>query len=47
KAKQDFERDYIISVLNKTGWRINKAAEVLKIDRSSLFRKMKKLKIKK
>lgn len=47
KAKQDFERNYIISVLNKTGWRINKAAEVLKIDRSSLFRKMKKLKIKK
>lgn len=46
KVKEKFERDYIISILNKTGWKIIKTAKILKIDRSSLFRKMKKLKIK-
>ena len=47
KAEEKFERDYIISVLNRTGWKIGKTAEILKIDRTSLFRKMKKLKIEK
>lgn len=43
RAKEKFEKDYIISVLNRTGWRMGKTAEILKIDRTSLFRKMKKL----
>ncbi|MGQ9533778.1 MAG: helix-turn-helix domain-containing protein [bacterium] len=33
--------------MNQTGWHFTKAAESLGIDRSTLFRKMKKLGIKK
>ncbi len=47
KAKDDFERNYIINVLDQTGWQIIKAAETLGIDRSTLFRKIKRLGIKK
>lgn len=46
EAKNKFERDYIISILNRTDWKISQAAAILKMDRSSLFRKMKKLNIK-
>jgi len=47
EAKIKFEREHILSILNKTGWHITKAAKMLGIDRSTLFRKMKKLGIKK
>lgn len=47
EAKKRFERDYIVTILERTGWRIGEAAELMKIDRTSLFRKMKKLKIRK
>lgn len=43
EAKKNFERNYIISILNSTGWKIGETADILKIDRTSLFRKMKKL----
>lgn len=47
EAKIKFEREHILSILNKTGWHITKAAKMLGIDRSTLFRKMKKLGIRK
>ena len=47
RAKIDFERNYIISALNQTGWHILEAAKKLGVDRTTLFRKMKKLGIKK
>ncbi|MEO0137253.1 MAG: helix-turn-helix domain-containing protein [candidate division WOR-3 bacterium] len=36
------EQKYIKKVLESVNWRIGDAAELLKIDRSTLFRKMKK-----
>jgi chemotaxis protein methyltransferase CheR len=44
------ERDYILKVLEKTGWKVsgkNSAAEILDIDRSTLRARMKKLGIRK
>ncbi len=46
EAKQDFERRHIISALEKSEWHIGKAAKILGIDRSTLFRKMKRFGIK-
>ncbi len=43
RARELFEREYLQSVLEKTGWHITQAAAELGIDRSTLFRKMKKL----
>ncbi len=47
EAKTKFERDYIISRLNKFNWQIQKTANALGINRSALFKKMRKLKIQK
>jgi len=46
KTRDDFEREYILSILKSTDWHLGKAAKTIGIDRSTLFRKMKKLKIK-
>ena len=46
KAKEEFERMYILETLIKNEWRIEKTAKELGISRSQLFRKMRKLKIK-
>lgn len=46
-ARGDMERDIIITALNQTDWHFTKTAESLGIDRSTLFRKMRKLGIKK
>ena len=46
KSLNDMERDYIVSVLKKTGWKVsgkNSAAEILGLDRSTLRARMKKL----
>ncbi len=46
KSLRDMERDYIVSVLEKTGWKVSgkdSAAEILGLDRSTLRARMKKL----
>jgi DNA-binding NtrC family response regulator len=48
KPLHDMERDYIVKVLEKTNWRVsgkNSAAEILRLDRSTLRSKMKKMDI--
>lgn len=50
KTLAEFERDYIIQVLENTNWKVsgrNSAAEILDIDRSTLRARMKKLGIQK
>ncbi|HHO47001.1 MAG TPA: PAS domain S-box protein [Desulfobacteraceae bacterium] len=47
---RDMEREYILKVLDKTGWKVsgaNSAAEILGMDRSTLRARMKKLGIRK
>ncbi|NOX66968.1 MAG: sigma-54-dependent Fis family transcriptional regulator [Chlorobi bacterium] len=45
QARDKFEREFIISVLEKHDWRIEETAKSLGIDRSNLFRKMNKYEI--
>jgi len=45
-AQMRFEREHIIKALNENNWQISETARSLGIDRSTLFRKMKKLGIK-
>ena len=50
KSLTDMERDYITRVLQKTNWKVsgkNSASEILKLDRSTLRFKMRKLGIQK
>jgi two-component system, NtrC family, nitrogen regulation response regulator NtrX len=44
-ARDDFERDYILKMLNKYNWNLRRVSQILNIDRSHLYRKMKQLKI--
>lgn len=46
EAQREFERKYIIDALLENEWKIEKTAKELGISRSQLFRKMKKLGIK-
>lgn len=43
KAREEFERKYILEFLLKNNWKIEKTAKELGISRSQLFRKMKQL----
>lgn len=45
EARNAFERDYILKVLNETGGNIAKSAELLGIERRHLYRKLSALKI--
>ncbi len=45
RAKERFERDYILNVLEECGWRIQRAADRLGIHRSVLYTKMEKYKL--
>ena len=45
KARDQFERHYILNVLNLNEWRVAKAAEILGMDRANLYRKMRQLEI--
>lgn len=47
QARENFERDFITNYLESNNWHLSLTAQKLGIDRSSLFKKMKKLKIKK
>lgn len=44
-AKDEFEKNHIVDTLDTTDWQISKAAKKLGINRSTLFRKMKKYRI--
>jgi DNA-binding NtrC family response regulator len=44
-AKQNFERQYIVKILEKHNWKISETAEELGIDRTNLFKKMQTLNI--
>jgi len=41
-AHEIFEKNYILQVLEKTNWSKNNTAQILGIDRTNLFKKMKK-----
>jgi DNA-binding NtrC family response regulator len=41
-ANQNFEKEYILTCLDKLNWKINDTAAALAIDRSNLFKKMRK-----
>ncbi len=43
KARKDFEKEYILSVLEENNWKVAKAAEALEVDRANLYRKMRGL----
>ncbi|MDP8256641.1 MAG: sigma-54 dependent transcriptional regulator [Candidatus Alcyoniella australis] len=47
QSLQDVERRHIASVLDQTGWNITRAAEVLKVDRVTIYNKIKKYDLKK
>lgn len=42
---EDVEKAHIKKILNKTGWNITKAAEILNIDRVTLYNKIEKYKL--
>ena len=44
---EEVEKKYIISVLEQTGWNISKAAEILGIDRVTIYNKINKYGVKK
>ncbi|MCS7280171.1 MAG: sigma-54 dependent transcriptional regulator [Desulfobacterota bacterium] len=44
---EDVEKAHIKKILNKTGWNITKAAEILNIDRVTLYNKIEKYKLRK
>jgi len=43
EAREDFERDYILRVLEEHNWKIGKTAAALHIDRANLYRKLRGL----
>ncbi len=45
EVKTKAEEKYIITILNTVNWHISDAARIMGIDRSTLFRKMKKYRI--
>ena len=42
---QDVEKSHILSILEQTGWNIKRSAQILGIDRSTLYNKMKRYQI--
>ena len=44
-AKDSFERDYLVNKLKANNWNVTKTATTLNLDRVSLYRKIKYLKI--
>ena len=46
EAKEKFEKDYLIQKLETNNWNMTSTAKMLKLDRVSLYRKIKSLNIK-
>ncbi|MGQ9664047.1 MAG: helix-turn-helix domain-containing protein [bacterium] len=47
EMKSKAEEKYIITILNTVNWHITDAAKIMGINRSTLFRKMRKYRIQK
>ncbi len=45
EARKEFERSYILSVLEETHWNIRETAKILGIERTNLYRKLRSLRI--
>ncbi len=45
QSLEDLEKQYILQVLNKYDWNISKSAKVIKVDRVTLYNKIKKYKL--
>ena len=45
KARQEFEKEYIVYHLQRNEWSVSKTAQELSIDRTSLYKKMRTYKI--
>jgi len=45
KSLDDLEKQYILQVLNKYDWNISRSAKVIKVDRVTLYNKIKKYKL--
>lgn len=45
ESLEEVEKAHITKILQKTGWNITKAAEILKIDRGTLYNKIEKYKL--
>jgi DNA-binding NtrC family response regulator len=42
ESLDDFERAFILQILNKYSWNISRTAQALKVDRVTLYNKIKK-----
>jgi DNA-binding NtrC family response regulator len=45
-AQREFDRRFILEVMDRTEWNLSKAADTLGVHRNTLSRKIKELKIK-
>ena len=41
EAREEFEKEFIVQKLEENGWNISKTAEMIELERSNLYRKMK------
>ena len=46
ESLDDFERTFILQILNKYSWNISRTAKALKVDRVTLYHKIKKYDLK-
>jgi DNA-binding NtrC family response regulator len=46
KSLEDLEKQYILQVLNKYDWNISRSAKVIKVDRATLYNKIRKYNLK-
>ena len=46
ESLDDFERAFILQILNKYNWNISRTAKALKVDRVTLYNKIKKYDLK-
>jgi len=46
ESLDDFEKTFIQQILDKYGWNISRAAKALKVDRVTLYHKIKKYDLK-